>query len=106
MAARKFVFKSQFVRRIPDPVFHKSYGIERHIFMVPVRAMPMDLPLDPNARLPGNTRRRVYREIENSLLNSGDNLPGTFHLKHKGITIVADSVKKLNDNEYAVIMHL
>jgi hypothetical protein len=104
MAAKKFVFASQFARRIPDPVFHKSYGIERHIFMVPVRAMPMDLPLDPNARLPGNTRRRVYQEIENSLLNSGDNQPGTFHLKHKGITIIAESVKKLNDNEYAVIM--
>jgi AIPR protein len=104
MATRKFAFNSHFARRIPDPIFHKSHGIERHILMVPVRAVPPGLPLDPNARLPSNTRRRVYREVENSLLNGGDNVPGTFHLKHKGVTIIADSVQKRGENEYIVTM--
>lgn len=104
MAAKKFVFCPQFARRIPDPIFHKSHGIERHIMMVPVRSVPTGMPLDPNARLPSNMRRRVYRDIENSLLNKGDNVPGTFHLKHKGVTIIADAVQKRSENEYVVTM--
>lgn len=96
-----FAFKPVFARRIPDPVFHESHGIERHVLMVPVRSVPTGLPYDPNARLP-NTRRRVYQEVEQSLLNKGDNTPGTFHLKHKGITLIADDVKRRGENDYTV----
>ena len=102
MAAQKFAFFSQFARRLPDPGFHKSHQIERHILMVPVKSVPVGLPDDPNARLP-NTRRRVYRGIEDSLLNRGDNTPGTFHLKHKGITLIADTVVRRGEgSEYTV----
>ena len=61
------------------------------------------MPLDPNARIP-NLRRRIYKEIEKSLLNKGDETtPGTFHLKHKGITLIAESVVKSGDGpEYTV----
>jgi hypothetical protein len=102
-SARKFVFNANLARRMPDPAFHKSLGIERHILMVPIRGIPEDLPYDPNARLP-STRRRVYREIEESLLDGGDNTPGTFHLKHKGITLIADAVHHRGESaEYTVI---
>jgi hypothetical protein len=99
----KFTFFSNFARRLPDPIFHKSHQIERHVLLVPVKSVPIGLPYDPNARLP-NTRRRVYREIEQSLLDRPDNTPGTFHLKHKGITLIADSVTRRGEgNEYLVI---
>src|SRR2546428_6879995 len=87
-------------RRIPDPVF--SDKIERHVMFVPVRSVPLELPLDPNARVP-NIRRRVYRDIEQSLLDE-DTFAGTFHLKHKGITIVAAKVEKKDDHQYVVTL--
>lgn len=99
---RKFVFNSIFARRLPDPVFHKIHGIERFILMMPVNGIPEGLPNDPNARLP-KTRRRVYRDIEESLFDAGDNTPGTFHLKHKGITLIADAVHRRGEsNDYSV----
>lgn len=100
MSSQSFRFPAQFARRVPDPVFHQSHGIERHILFVPVRSVPVGIPLDPNARVP-NVRRRIYRDIEQSLLDR-DTIPGSFHLKHKGITIVAESVAKDGDDVYAV----
>lgn len=102
MASQSFVFFAPLARRVPDPVFFKSHSITRHIFFVPVRKVPRGLPLDPNARVP-NTNRRVYQEIEKSLLNK-EGTPGTFHLKHKGITIVAQKVEEKSDNEYVVTL--
>lgn len=100
--AREFLFSAPFARRLPDPAFKDSRGIERHILFVPVRDVPRDIPLDANARIP-NIRKRVYRDIEASLLND-DGEPDTFHLKHKGITLVADKVEQRADGKYAVIV--
>lgn len=97
-----FIFLARLARRIPDPVFHDDLSIDRHIFFVPVRAVPKGLPLDPNARVP-NLNRRVYRELRDSLLNV-DVVPGTFHLKHKGITVVAKKVEKRENGEYLVTL--
>ncbi len=94
MAQRSFLFTPVFARRVPDPNFNKSNGMNRHIFFVPVRSVPKDLPLDPNARIP-NTNKRVYRDIAESLLSTD----GMFHLKHKGITVVADDVKQEDKDE-------
>lgn len=97
-----FAFHAPYARRFPDPVFKKRLGIDRHILFVPVASVPEGLSLDPNARIP-NVRRRVYREVERSLLNDPDaGYAGTFHLKHKGITIVANSVEKVGQNDYEV----
>lgn len=90
MTQSAFRFFAPIARRLPDPVFHKVHGMERHILVVPVRSMPVDLPFDPNARRP-NIARRVYKRVQESLLNNGTE-PGTFHLKNKGITIIAKSV--------------
>jgi hypothetical protein len=102
MASSSVNLTAAFARRIPDPVFHQDHKTERHILFVPVRSVPAGLPLDPNARIP-NLRRRIYQEIENSLLDR-DTTPGTFHLKHKGITVVAESVTRHGENNYTVAL--
>jgi len=92
-------------RRMPDPVFAESRGIERHILFVPVRQVPRDIPTDPNPRDEQNLRRQVYRTVEESLLDEGEGVePGTFHLKHKGITIVASQVKKAGEDRYVLYL--
>lgn len=91
------VFRPKFARRIPDPRFFDEHGIVRYILFVPISGVPEGLPNDPNARTP-NTNKQVYREIAASLLDAGENVPGTFHLKHKGVTVLAQSVRKSGDN--------
>lgn len=100
MSKHVFRFAAPYARRVPDPAFHQSHGIERHLLFVSVRSVPVGIPLDPNARVP-NVRRRIYRDIEQSLLDR-DTVPGSFHLKHKGITIIADSVTKENEDLYTI----
>jgi len=97
---QKFTLSAPIARRLPDPVLGKEYGITRHILFVPVSAVPEGIPLDPNARTP-NLRKRVYRQVEDSLLDRGENIPGTFHLKHKGITMIAHSVDAIGENKDA-----
>lgn len=89
-------------RRIPDPNFKDEYGLERHILIVPVNSLPKDIPLDPNARRP-KTSKRVYQKVKASLFNQ-DCEPGTFHLKNKGITIVAQSVNAVTKDTYEIAM--
>jgi len=100
MLNSSFRFAAPYARRMPDPVFRQPHGIERHILFVPVRSVPKGLSLDPNARIP-NLHRRIYQDIERSLLDQ-DTTPGTFHLKHKGITLVADSVVRASEGVYTV----
>jgi hypothetical protein len=98
---QRFTLPAHIARRLPDPVLDKEWGITRHILYVPVRAVPEGIPLDPNARTP-NLRKRMYRQVEESLLDSGENWPGTFHLKHKGITMIAHSVDAAGGDTYEV----
>ena len=92
-----FALRAKFARRLPDPNFGKSTGLEHHIFLVNCRDIPRGLPLEANARRP-NTRKQVYREVRDSLLNL-DGEPGSFHLKNKGIVIVADRVEQAGSND-------
>jgi hypothetical protein len=92
--ASQFVFRSPFARRLPDPI-HPN--IVRHILFVPATEMPQGLPLKPNARAP-KINKQVYKEVERSLLNE-EGTEGTFHLKHKGITLIADSVQPVGDSK-------
>jgi len=90
MTSETFVLKAALARRLPDPNFGKTTQLQHHIFLVNARDLPADLPLEANARRP-NTRKQVYREVRESLLDeTGEK--GSFHLKNKGIVIVADSV--------------
>jgi hypothetical protein len=86
----QYVFRAHSARRMPDPVFP---GITRHILTVPVREMPKNLPLSPNARAP--KIRSIYKDVDRSLMNELG-VPYTFHHKNKGITIVAESVQPVD----------
>ena len=102
---RSFRFRPVIARRFPDPNFRKEHGAERHLFIVPVKALPDDLPLDPNARRP-NVRKRVYQDVKKSLLGLDGSESGTFHLKNKGITIVAESVRQSTRDEAEYVIKL
>jgi hypothetical protein len=59
--------------------------------------MPSGLPKGANPR-EQNIDRGIYRDVMRSLLNE-DCTPNTFHLKNKGITILAEQVVKTDDEE-------
>jgi len=99
-----FAFPSKYIRRLPDPVFGPE--MQRYIMYVAAQFVPMGLPYEPNARTP-DLNRQVYQEVEDSLLNKDGTEENTFHLKHKGITLVAHSVtpkKKRSGDVYEVEM--
>lgn len=98
----KAIIVAPFARRIPDPNFKDEHGLERHLFVVPVKGVPKGIPLDPNARRP-KTSKRVYQKVKASLFNQ-DCEPGTFHLKNKGITIIAQSVNVVGKDTYEIVM--
>ena len=90
----QFDFHTAFARRVPDPNFQKD-GMERYVFLMRCKDMPLGVGNDPNARTT-NTSRKVYKGIRDSLLNDDGSKEGTFHLKNKGITIIAESVEQVN----------
>lgn len=98
----KATIHASIARRIPDPNFKDQFGLERHLFVVPVKSLPQGIPLDPNARRP-KTSKRVYQKVKASLFNQ-DCEAGTFHLKNKGITIVAQSVHSVAKDAYEITM--
>lgn len=77
-------------RRMPDPNFG---GAETHYMLVPANEFPAGIPLDANPREP-NVNRPVYRDVSRSLRQQDDSVEGTFHLKHRGIAVVASAVSK------------
>lgn len=95
-----FVLRAEYARRLPDPTF-KNDGVDRHVLFVQVGSFPAALAerLNPNARQP-NTDRQVYKDVRKSL-ESND---GLFHLKNKGITVVARRVEKRDDDEYVLML--
>ena len=78
-------------RRMPDPNFE---GVYTHFLLVPAKSLPAGIPLDSNPR-EQNVNRPVYRTVARSLRQEGDATnPGSFHLKHRGITLIASSVRR------------
>jgi hypothetical protein len=83
----KYSLRARFSRKSPDPVIKGAY---QQTLMINVLELPLGLPLDPNPRKP-NIDRKKWREIARHLMND-DGTPNTFHLKNKGITIIAKNV--------------
>lgn len=92
-------FETRFARRIPDPVFPHA---ERHVFLCAAERVPDNLPKECNPRAQDDIDRRIYRDIAKHLLNE-EGSANTFHLKNKGITILADRVVRRTDETYEVI---
>lgn len=95
---QQFQFKSAFVRRIPDPNFKNLHGMETFTFLMRCKDLPSGIGNDPNAR-EANPAKLTYKKVAESLLELDGDDEGTFHLKNKGITIVADSVQQTNSND-------
>ncbi|QQR42265.1 AIPR family protein [Myxococcus xanthus] len=92
-----FDFVVRFARRIPDPV--DKIG-ERHILICRAEDVPQGLPKHPNPRSQ-KIDRGIWIDIQRHLLNR-EGTPNTFHLKNKGVTLVARSVEKLSEDKYRV----
>jgi hypothetical protein len=82
-----------YARRVPDPTLRNA---ERHILFVRATDIPDGLPKDPNPRAQ-KIDRLIYKEVGKHLLNE-EGTPDTFHLKNKGITLIADGVRR-NDRD-------
>lgn len=80
---------AQYARRVPDPILRNA---ERHILFVRALDVPDGLPKDPNPRAQ-KIDRLIYKEIAAHLLNE-EGTANTFHLKNKGITLIADEVQR------------
>jgi hypothetical protein len=63
-----------------------------------VMDIPDGLPKDPNPRAQ-KIDRLIYKEVGKHLLNE-EGTPNTFHLKNKGITLIADKVRRKSDDEH------
>ena len=87
-------------RRIKHPVIPK---IEKHYFLVRAKDMANGIRTDANARNPEGLSRRIYRDVQESLMGRGAD-PGTFDLLNKGIVCLADSVHRLDDQNYEVVI--
>lgn len=85
-------------RRLKHPTYPQ---IEKHEFTVRATDMPSGIRTDANARDPAGLNRRVYREVNDSLLNRFG-FPGIFDLMNKGITILANKVRRIDDHNYEI----
>ncbi len=92
-------FPVSFARRMPAPPDAPAElsGTDTHILRIRARDLPKGIPDDANPREP-NLNRQVYRKVGQSLV--GDEGPGAFHLKHGGITIIAERVEKCPGDIY------
>lgn len=95
---KPYVFPVIAARRFPDPTF-KPEG-QRTILLCRCCDLPANLPLDPNPRAQ-NYDKMVYRNVMRSLLNElGE--PNTFHLKNKGLTLLAKEIRRASEDCYEV----
>jgi len=85
-------------RRLKHPTYPQ---IEKHTFTVRAKDMPDGIRTDANARDPVGLNRRVYREVNESLFNRFA-FPGIFDLMNKGITILAEKVRRIDDHTYEI----
>jgi hypothetical protein len=93
------VLHAQFARRMPAPddAPMSLRGVETHIFRVRAIDVPAGIPDDANPREP-NLDRQVYKRVRDSLA-AVENDPGSFHLKHGGIVVVAGRVERLDSTD-------
>lgn len=88
------------VRRVKHPVFPE---IEKHYMTVRAIDLPDGIRKDANARdgEGKDLRKQVYKEVQKSLM-AENTMPGIFDLKNKGIVILAESVRKVGEDNYEI----
>lgn len=90
--------RAKYARRMPDPIDPKK---EHHFMWVAAHDLPEAFPVKPNPR-PSNTDLSVYQEVRDSFLNKTGATPYTFHLKNKGLDIIASHVKTVDKEMYEI----
>lgn len=98
---RVFRFRASESRQFADPTHN---GVTTHYLLVPAKDIPSGIAYDANARAP-NISKRVYKDILKSLQNADGSPENTFHLKNRGITIIANSVAKVQEKVFDVHIH-
>lgn len=98
MGKMTHTFRVAEARRFKHPVFEK---VEKHYFLVRAIDLPSGVQMDANARDPVGLNRQVYRDVRESLLGN-DAALGSFDLMNKGITIIAESVRRIDDVTYEI----
>lgn len=101
MARAKHVLRVVEARRIPHPVIP---NIEKHTFLVRAKDVPSGISLGANAREAKTFNKRVYQDVKRNLIGEDPPEPGYFDLMNKGITIIADQVKRLDDKTYELVV--
>ncbi len=93
---KTFELRAQFSRRLPDPILS---GVERHVLLCAVEDIPDGLPLEGSNVRNQNIDKRIYRDVAKHLRNE-EGTKNTFHLKNKGITLLANDVAKKDDDSF------
>jgi hypothetical protein len=95
----KATIKAEYSRHYPDPLNKSSDGdqlnIEHHILVSRAIDVPAGISKAPNPRVQ-RTDKGIYKEVRKSLDNTDDLY---FHLKNKGITILAHHVEYGTDKK-------
>ncbi|MDA8339706.1 MAG: AIPR family protein [Nitrospiraceae bacterium] len=99
----KAIVKSEYSRRFPDPMNENingdSLNIEHHILLSRAIDIPSGIPPTPNPREP-RIDKGIYKKVRESLENTADL---SFHLKNKGMTILAHQVEYSADKRIATV---
>ena len=75
-------------------------SVVTYVLRVKATEVPAGIPMDANPREP-NLNRQVYRDVRSSLVGEKGGT-GSFHLKHGGIVLIAESCVKVSDDTYKV----
>lgn len=97
------VLKSDYSRRYPDPLNtltnDEPFNIEHFVLLCKAIDLPPNISDEPNPRKQ-DTDRALYKRVRLSLESPDE---PTFHLKNKGITIIARKVEMSDDKRSATI---
>jgi hypothetical protein len=97
----KVTIKAEYSRHYPDPLNRSADGdllnIEHHVLLSRAIDVPSRISKAPNPRVQ-RTDKGIYKEVRKSLDNM-DEL--SFHLKNKGITILAHRIEYSTDKRTA-----
>src|SRR3989304_9244121 len=99
----KAIIKSEYSRRYPDPLNVNMEGdtlnIEHHILVSRAIDVPSGISKAPNPR-EQRIDKGIYKKVKESLEDTNDL---SFHLKNKGITILAHQVEYSADKKVATV---
>ena len=95
----KATIKAEYSRHYPDPLNQSSEGdplhIDHHVLLSRAIDVPSGISKAPNPRAQ-RTDRGIYKEVRKSL-DDADDL--SFHLKNKGITVLAHHLEYSTDKK-------